>query len=294
MKALSVRPEYTYDIFTGNQTYEERTWQTDYRGDLLICASSRKAPGFVSGYAYFVIPLLDIELSDDEVMNNSGNIVHPYHWILGKPKAIKPIPVKGKLHLYDVDDSLIEYVDGGDLEAYGRIGEIDKFIENYTEEYLVPLGFDAEKVDEYYSELEEMEEEEEEELPPLTDEELEALRQSALKDYQPILDRIALMRKWLDLGVFWESIGDSAESADLGPLPDVCGLEWEELDTLLLALENLEKDLKDNEPAKRTPAHKTWTKLLKQVGEYADTVDDFMAEVEMEAKEEAFENQDNE
>ena len=36
MKALSIRPEYTFDIFMGEQTYEERTWQTDYRGDLLI------------------------------------------------------------------------------------------------------------------------------------------------------------------------------------------------------------------------------------------------------------------
>ncbi len=98
MKALSIHPEFTMDIFMGFKTYEERTWQTDYRGDLLVCASSKKEPGFVSGHAYFVIPLIDIELSDDEIVTSTGSIVHPYHWILGKPKAIQPIPVKGKLH----------------------------------------------------------------------------------------------------------------------------------------------------------------------------------------------------
>lgn len=285
MKALSVRPEYTFDIFVGEQTYEERTWQTDYRGDLLICASSRKEPGFVSGYAYFVIPLLDIQLSEDEVMNSMGNIVHPYHWTLGKPKAIKPIPVKGKLHLFDVDDSLIEYIDGGDLAAYDTIEEIDGFIGTYIKEYLTPLGFDAERILAL-----DIEPGEEEDIPPLTDEELEELRRAALKDYQPIMDRIALIRKWLGLGVFWDSVSDAKEPADLGPLPDVCGLEWEELDRLLLELANLENDLKENEPAKRTPAHKTWTAMVKRIGEYADTIDDFMAEVEMNAEEEAFKN----
>ena len=47
MKAISVRPEYTFDIFVGEQTFEERTWQTDHRGDLPICASAKKEPGYV-------------------------------------------------------------------------------------------------------------------------------------------------------------------------------------------------------------------------------------------------------
>ena len=139
MKALSVRSQYTMDMFMGIQTYEERTWQTDYRGDLLICASSRKDPGCVSGYAYFVVELLDIVLSDDEVMNGSGNIVHPYRWIIGKPRAIQPIPVKGKLHLFDVDDALIHYIPDGDLGSYPVAEDAELFRDAFRKTYLDPL-----------------------------------------------------------------------------------------------------------------------------------------------------------
>lgn len=90
--------------------------------------------------------------------------------------------------------------------------------------------------------------------------------------------------------MFWDSISDPVESANLGPMPDVCGLYWEELDKLLVELEGLEGDLKDNEPARGTPAHRVWTALMKQVGSYADAVCDFLAEVEMDAEEEAFNN----
>ena len=37
VKALSIYPEPVMDIFMGDKTIEYRTWQTDYRGDLLIC-----------------------------------------------------------------------------------------------------------------------------------------------------------------------------------------------------------------------------------------------------------------
>lgn len=287
MKALSVHPEYTFDIFVGEQTFEERTWKTDHRGDLLICASSKKEPGFVSGYAYFVIPLLDIQPSREAWFDERGKRVTMYEWALGKPRAIEPIPVKGKLHLYDVDDALIHYVDGGDLGAYATPEEANAFIDAYIKKYLDPLAYKPKKARKSRTA-----EEEEEELPPLTEEEIEAMHSAAMADYEPIMKRIALIREWLGLGVFWDSISSPAESADLGPLPDVCGLYWDELDKLLVELEGLEDDLKDNEPAKGTPAHKAWAALMRQVGSYADTVDDFMVQVEQDAEEEAFNNPD--
>lgn len=280
MKALSVRPEFTFDIFTGEQTYEERTWQTDYRGDLLICASSKKTPDFVCGYAYFVIPLLDIKPSEEEWFGDDGKPVTMYEWALGKPRAIEPIPVKGKLHLYDVDDALIHYVDGGDLGAYATQEEADDFIDGFVDKYLEPLAYKPKRASKP----------KEEDLPPLTDEEIEALHSAAMKDYEPLMKRIALVREWLGLGVFWDSIEDPSASARLGPLPDVGGLYWEELDKLLAELEGLENDLKESEPAESTPAHKTWGALLKQVGKYADTVDGFMVELEQDLAEEEFNN----
>ena len=289
MKALSVRPEYTFDIFVGEQTFEERTWKTDHRGDLLICASSKKEPGYVNGYAYFVIPLLDIRPSEEAWFDESGKPVTMYEWVLGKPRAIEPIPVKGKLHLYDVDDALIHYVDGGDLGAYATQEEANAFIDDYIRKYLDPLAYNPNKSHKSGISIKHKDITP---LPILTEEEIEAMHSAAMVDYEPIIRRIALIREWLGLGVFWDSISDPVESANLGPLPDVCGLYWEELDKLLVELEGLEDDLRDNEPARGTPAHRVWTALMKQVGSYADAVSDFLAEIEMDAEEEAFNNRD--
>ena len=161
MKALSVRPEYTFDIFVGEQTFEERTWQTDHRGDLLICTSAKKEPGYVNGYAYFVVPLLDIQPSREAWFDERGKRVTMYEWALGKPRAIEPIPVKGKLHLYDVDDALIHYVDGGDIGAYATPEDANAFIDAYIKKYLDPLAYKPKK-----TRKSKATEEEEEELPP--------------------------------------------------------------------------------------------------------------------------------
>ena len=50
----------------GDKTIEYRTWQTDYRGDLLICAGAKKEVGYVNGYAYFVVSLLDVRPSEGD------------------------------------------------------------------------------------------------------------------------------------------------------------------------------------------------------------------------------------
>lgn len=139
MKALSIWPEPTMDIFTGEKTIEFRTWQTDYRGDLLICASSKKEPGFVSGHAYMVVPLLNIRPSEEEWYGYEGTTM--YDWILGAPKLIQPIPVKGQLHLFDVDDELIHYIDGGDLGAYKTEDEANAIRKAFKEKYLDSLTY---------------------------------------------------------------------------------------------------------------------------------------------------------
>ena len=74
-------------------------------------------------------------------------LLWPYQnrWALGKPRAIEPIPVKGKLHLYDVDDALIHYVDGGDLGAYATPEEANAFIDAYIKKFLDPLAYKPKK-----------------------------------------------------------------------------------------------------------------------------------------------------
>ena len=227
----------------------------------------------MNGHAYFVIPLLDIKPSDEEWYDENGKAVTMYEWTLGAPRAIQPIPVKGKLHLYDVDDALIHYVEGGDLGAYGTKEEADAFREAYIAKYLDPLAYTpkrAPKVEktEYSPQVEE--------FLDMTDEALAARRPASLKAYQAILGRISVIREWIDKGMFNESVSDPDDSSNLGPLPDLCALEFEELDNLLLEMENLENDLRENEPPKRTPAYAAWTALLRRIDEYAVKLDDLI------------------
>ena len=99
MKALSVHPMYACDIAVGEKPEEYRTWKTEYRGDLLICASQYNDGWcFPRGYALCVADLYDITKDDD-----------CYAWQLRNIRPIVPFKVKGKLHLYEVDDKLIKY-----------------------------------------------------------------------------------------------------------------------------------------------------------------------------------------
>lgn len=102
MKALSIRSDYVMDIFRGIKTVEYRSWSTKYRGDLLICGTAKKVPGGIPGYATCVAKLVGIDQYG----------AHDYGWRFAPfgPNGsywIKPIPVKGQLGLFTVDDQLI-------------------------------------------------------------------------------------------------------------------------------------------------------------------------------------------
>lgn len=117
MKALSIKPEWATKILLGAKTVECRSWKTDYRGDLLICASSQNAPGCIAKHALCVVTLEDIvEFTPDHLLDafmidlpNEGD----YAWILSNVRFIEPFELKGKLHLYEVDDKLIKFVNMG-------------------------------------------------------------------------------------------------------------------------------------------------------------------------------------
>lgn len=112
VKALSLLPEWAAAICDGLKTVEWRTWKTDYRGELLICASSRKLKGLISGYALCMVNLVDVVPFTKKHLNGAlmDEMPEPvgYAWIIDNVRLIKPFPYKGKLHLYDVDASSVE------------------------------------------------------------------------------------------------------------------------------------------------------------------------------------------
>ena len=114
MKALTVHPSYAMAIVTGLKTVECRTWKTSYRGDILITSSAKKFAGTIPGHALGVVTLKDIVRFDRKHVKPAlMQDWEPglYAWILENPRIIKPIPVKGKLSLWNfADEDKSEYL----------------------------------------------------------------------------------------------------------------------------------------------------------------------------------------
>ena len=125
MKALSVRQPWAGLIAARLKPIEIRTWSTSYRGPLLICASAykfRPAPDddlppecSPRGVALAVVNLTDIRpltprdfeaacMPDDYQLGDRD-----LAWILDNPRPVEQVPVKGRLHLFDVPDDMVHY-----------------------------------------------------------------------------------------------------------------------------------------------------------------------------------------
>jgi hypothetical protein len=117
MKAISIREPWASLIHSGKKTIETRTWKTNYRGPLLLCASKKPnqieiVPGLISqssviaGMAFATCNLVDIRPMTFE--DQKPACVYIYDnansWILEDIKPINPrFEVKGKLSLFDVE-----------------------------------------------------------------------------------------------------------------------------------------------------------------------------------------------
>lgn len=136
MKAISIRNPFAHQIMCGLKEYEFRSWQTNYRGDLLICSSAApKIKNTISGHALCVVRLNDvIEVTTknyrDFGLNREDVEDKLYAWHLTDVRGIKPFPVKGKLNFYYVDDELIEVIDNGeDMTDEEAFAMYQKYIE---------------------------------------------------------------------------------------------------------------------------------------------------------------------
>ena len=141
VKALSIMPPYAMEIYDGLKTIEWRSWKTDYRGDLLICSSSRKCEGCISGYALCMVELVDVVPFTKKHLRGAlmDEIPEPagYAWILRNVRNIVPFPHKGKLHIYDVDASLVKVLSSHDSE------NANKEYDEYYKPLIIAAGGEA-------------------------------------------------------------------------------------------------------------------------------------------------------
>jgi len=102
MKALSVRQPWANLIASGQKTIETRTWQTSYRGELLI-VSSRRPDIYPAGCALAIVTLVDCRpmRSIDWIDACCDPYPGAFAWVICDVRKIDPIPTRGAQSLYD-------------------------------------------------------------------------------------------------------------------------------------------------------------------------------------------------
>lgn len=158
MKALTIDPEYAWYIHEEDKTVECRTWKTNYRGPLLICASKMPLEGYISGHAICVVNLVDVVPFTKGHLDAAAMDEMPdvpcYAWILENALPIVPFPVRGKMGLFDVDESNIQYRENERTEAMSD-DEFDLYAGKFYMAYDMPLMYNPGKQnDAYYKAIE--------------------------------------------------------------------------------------------------------------------------------------------
>ena len=136
LAAISLWEPWASLMANGAKTIETRSWYTNYRGDLLICAAKRKDPdamalrrshGFCSylggrhrfhgdqfGNAVCIVRLIDCVRITDHVVRHTrfGDLrfgdftTGRYAWKTDHLRPVNPFPVRGKQGLFTVDVDL--------------------------------------------------------------------------------------------------------------------------------------------------------------------------------------------
>ena len=133
-KALSVKQPYA-DLLTrvvfrdesgeyhAEKTIEVRTRNTNYRGDLLVCSSSKpEIPGRLSGVTCGFVELYDVKPIEDFTLEDWTATCIPeqerprkgYGWMMRNPRRVVEMPIRGQLGVYNL------IVPKGDITEYPR------------------------------------------------------------------------------------------------------------------------------------------------------------------------------
>lgn len=146
VKVLSIRQPWAWLIVAGLKDIENRTWKTDYRGRLLIHAGkefdwsalrwlsviSQTYPPMIGVMwqilVHFGLDADDVEYGNPPTLHQEelgalvgsvvlGNIIDDsdsvwaepanWHWLLIAPAAITPIPMPGRLGLFEIPASSV-------------------------------------------------------------------------------------------------------------------------------------------------------------------------------------------
>ena len=138
-KALSVKQPFA-DLLTrvvfwdesgeyhAEKTIEVRSRNTNYRGDLLVCASAKpELPGRMSGVICGFVELYDVKPIEQFTPEDWAATCIPekdrprngYGWMMRNPRRVVEMPIKGQLGVYNL------IVPKGDITEYPREMALD-------------------------------------------------------------------------------------------------------------------------------------------------------------------------
>ena len=132
MKILSIKEPYATLIATGNKLIETRSWKTNYRGELFIHASGKKIDKKVLTNNYIATLIKDLPMNYGNIICKANLVdcvymdekflktiksnskeyklgeykIGRYAWILKDVELINPIPVKGRLNIWNYDGNI--------------------------------------------------------------------------------------------------------------------------------------------------------------------------------------------
>ena len=132
MKVLSIKEPYATLIATSNKLIETRSWKTNYRGELFIHASGKKIDKKVLTNNYIATLIKDLKMNYGNIICKANLVdcvymdekflktiksnskeyklgeykIGRYAWILKDVELINPIPVKGRLNIWNYDGNI--------------------------------------------------------------------------------------------------------------------------------------------------------------------------------------------
>jgi len=122
VKAINVRQPWASLLRDGIKTIELRSWNTHYRGAVVVCASGSKPTGEYASVARerglveaprgVVMCLVDIVDSVPAVASDEARacfrVPHGHFaWRVRLVTRLDPVPVRGRLNFWDIDDRLL-------------------------------------------------------------------------------------------------------------------------------------------------------------------------------------------
>lgn len=115
MRVLTIKQPWVGCIFDRGKDVENRSWSTSYRGPLVIHAGAARSrtddakevtdgsgDAWLRGHIIGAVTLVDCVQNSTSKWADKG----AWHWVLHNPRMLtQPLPLKGRLGLWSLDDA---------------------------------------------------------------------------------------------------------------------------------------------------------------------------------------------